>query len=184
MSQRVKHGNVWNVPGPGKLHSSHARKPVMAVQHIVAYCFLASKFFNMLREIRQILVKIVLGNGRCRASFHMDYPYVGGKLNDMWLMCFCLASKDIDCYLGIAQFACKFVYVYIHAPGIFATSRCIKRRRMDAEHGYGITHAEYAPLLELKLVIITDAWPASFALQLLKRSILGMSYSKIGRAHV
>lgn len=38
---------------------------------------------------------------------------------------------------------------------------------MDAEHGNGITHAEYAPLLELKLVIITDAWPASFALQLL-----------------
>src|SRR5437660_3025828 len=103
MSQRVKHGDMWDVPALRKLHGSYARKPVMTVQHIVAQCFLASKFFNMLCEIRQVLVKIVLVNGRCRASFHMDYAHVRGKLNDMWLVCICLASKDIDCYLGITQ---------------------------------------------------------------------------------
>src|SRR5260370_8094676 len=55
------------------------------------------------------------------------------------------------------------MYIHIHAASISCTARCIQRGRVDAEHGYRITHNEYAPLLRLLLTFITDAWPASLA---------------------
>jgi hypothetical protein len=70
----------------------------------------------MLPEIGHVRVKIVLGNGRWRTGFHMDYPNVRGKLNNLWLVCIIPASKDNDCYLGFAQFACEFVYIYTFMP--------------------------------------------------------------------
>src|SRR2546422_1990055 len=63
MRQRVKHRNVWNGPTLRELHSSNARKPVMAMQYIIMCFFTALKFINSLCESRQILKEIELVNG-------------------------------------------------------------------------------------------------------------------------
>src|SRR5690242_8356638 len=92
----VKHDDMGNVPALGELHSRHSRQPVVTMQDIISPRIAAPELFDMLHKGRDVLIEVVLGDGRYWSSLDMDNPYVSAQLNDTGRVFICPTSKDIN----------------------------------------------------------------------------------------
>src|SRR5579883_2639777 len=140
MCQCVEHGHVWDAPAPGKPLSGHTGEPVMAVQQVIGSLLAARKLFDVEHKGGEILVKLALIHRCNRTGLNVDHTHTRSEVNDLWLIGLCATCKDINDKVRAAQLAGQFTNIDIHAPGVFRTPWHGQRRRMDAEHGYSITH--------------------------------------------